>query len=110
MGTNTLKITDGNFDSEVAKSKLPVLVDFWAEWCGPCRLVGPILEDLASHYAGKLKIGKINVDENQNTPTQFGVMNIPTLIFFRNGKEVERVVGALSKTDLQKKVDRVLAG
>ncbi len=102
------KFTDGNFDSEVVKSGVPVLVDFWAEWCGPCRLMGPILDELAPAYAGKLKIGKLNVDENQNSPSQFGVMNIPTMIVFRGGKEVERIVGALSKSDLQKKIDRVL--
>ncbi len=110
MGENTLKITDSNFDSEVTKSTVPVLVDFWAEWCGPCRLMGPILEELAPLYKGKLKIGKLNVDDSQDAPTQFGVMNIPTMILFKGGKEVERIVGALSKNELQKKVDRVLAG
>ena len=110
MGENTLKITDANFEAEVTKSHLPVLVDFWAEWCGPCRLVGPILEELAPAYKDKLKIGKLNVDENQDAPTKFGVMNIPTMILFKGGKEVERIVGALSKNELQKKMDRILAG
>ncbi len=108
MGANVSKFTDGNFDAEVVRSGVPVLVDFWAEWCGPCRLMGPILDELAPAYAGKLKIGKLNVDENQNSPSQFGVMNIPTMIVFRGGKEVERIVGALSKTDLQKKIDHAL--
>ena len=110
MAANTLKITDGNFEAEVLKSTTPVLVDFWAEWCGPCRLVGPILEELAPLYSGKLKIGKLNVDENQDTPTKFGIMNIPTLILFKNGKEAERIIGALGKADLQKKLDKALAG
>ena len=109
MGQGTLKITDANFDAEVSKSSMPVLVDFWAEWCGPCRLVGPILEELVPAYSGKLKIGKLNVDESQETPTQFGVMNIPTMIVFKGGKEAGRIVGAMGKPDLQKKIDSILA-
>ncbi len=109
MGADVLKVTDSNFDSEVAKSAVPVLVDFWAEWCGPCRLMGPILDEIAPVYKGKLKIGKLNVDENQDAPTKFGVMNIPTMIVFKGGKEAERIVGAMSKSDLQKKLDKALA-
>ncbi len=108
MGASVSKFTDSNFDSEVVKSGVPVLVDFWAEWCGPCKMMGPILDDLAPVYAGKLKIGKLNVDENQDSPSQFGVMNIPTMIVFRGGKEISRIVGAMSKTDLQKKIDGTL--
>ena len=110
MAANVLKFTDGNFDSEVVKSELPVLVDFWAEWCGPCRLMGPILDEMAPAYAGKLKIGKVNVDENQDTPSHFGVMNIPTMILFKGGKEAARIVGSMSKADLQNKIDKALAG
>jgi thioredoxin 1 len=109
MGTNVAQFTDGNFDSEVVKSGTPVLVDFWAEWCGPCRLMGPILDELAPAYAGKLKIGKLNVDENQDTPSNFGIMNIPTMILFKGGKETDRIIGALSKADLQKKIDKALS-
>jgi len=110
MSENVLKISDANFENEVAKSTIPALVDFWAEWCGPCRLMVPILDEVALLYKGKLKVGKLNVDENQDTPTQFGVMNIPTMILFKNGKETERIIGAMSKNDLQKKLDLALAG
>ena len=110
MSEHVLKFTDSNFDVEVTKSSVPVLVDFWAEWCGPCRLMIPILDEVAPTYKGKLKVGKLNVDENQDAPTKFGVMNIPTMIIFKNGKESERIVGAMSKNDLQKKLDRALIG
>ena len=110
MGENVLKLTDVNFESEVTKSGVPVLVDFWAEWCGPCRMMSPILDEVAPIYKGKLKIGKLNVDESQDSPSKFGVMNIPTMILFKGGKETERIIGAMSKAELQKKLDRALAG
>ena len=109
MSENVLKITDQNFESDVTKSELPVLVDFWAEWCGPCRLMGPILDEIAPLYKGRAKIGKLNVDENQDAPTKFGVMNIPTMISFKNGKETTRLIGSICKGDLQKKLDAALA-
>ena len=110
MGPDVIKFSDANFDAEVVKSNLPVLVDFWAEWCGPCRMMGPVLDELAPLYKGKVKIGKLNVDESPETPGQFGVMNIPTLILFKGGKEAARFVGANSKSDLQKKIDAALGG
>ncbi len=110
MSEDVLKITDANFDAEVTKSKTPVLVDFWAEWCGPCRIMIPILDELAPAYKGKMKIGKLNVDDNQDAPAKFGVMNIPTMIIFKDGSETERITGALSKNDLQRKIDRILSG
>ncbi len=110
MSADVLKITDANFDAEVAKSSTPVLVDFWAQWCGPCRLMIPILDALAPAYKGKLKIGKLNVDENQDTPSNLGIMNIPTMILFKGGKEAQRFVGATSQADLQARLDKALAG
>ena len=110
MSDKVLTITDSSFDAEVTKSPTPVLVDFWAVWCGPCRLMAPILDELAPSYQGKLKIGKLNVDDSQESPAKFGVMNIPTMILFKGGKEVERIVGAMSNVELQKKIDRALAG
>lgn len=99
-----LEITDANFDQLVLKSDKPVLVDFWAEWCGPCRMVGPLVEELAKEYEGKAVIGKMNVDHNQNIPMQFGIRNIPALLFFKNGQVVDRQVGAVPKTALETKL------
>ena len=110
MGEAVLKVTDSNFDAEVAKANVPVLVDFWAEWCGPCKMMSPILDKVAPLYQGKLKITKMNVDENQDLPAKLGIMNIPTMIVFKAGKEVERFVGAMNQNDLQKKLDRLIAG
>lgn len=103
-----LIITDSNFQAEVAQSPMPVLVDFWAPWCGPCRAVSPIVEELAKEYTGKVKVGKLNVDENQDTAGQFGVMSIPTLLFFKNGKPVDSIVGVKSKEDIRHKMEALL--
>lgn len=101
-----ITITDTNFDSEVLKSSQPVLIDFWASWCAPCRAIAPVVEQLAQEYAGKIKFGKVNIDENPRTPTQFDVRSIPTLLMFRDGKVVGQIIGAVPKPkidDLLKK-------
>ncbi len=101
-GQNTLHFTDASFETDVLQSDVPVLVDFWAEWCGPCRMIGPTIDAIADEYAGRLKVGKVNVDENGNTAMRYQVRSIPTLLVFKGGKVVDQRVGALGKTDLQK--------
>jgi thioredoxin 1 len=103
------QITDAAFDTEI-HGETPVLVDFWAEWCGPCRMVGPVLEQIAAEQTGKIKIVKLNVDENQQTPMQFGVTGIPTMILFKDGEMVERIVGFMPKPALMKKLEPHLQG
>jgi thioredoxin 1 len=100
----TIEITDSSFQTEVTASALPVLVDFWAPWCGPCKMVAPVLEELAQEYAGKLKIVKLNVDQNQQVAAQFGISSIPTLIMFNNGKEAGKMIGFQSKDALKKMI------
>lgn len=95
-----ITILDSNFETEVLNSKETVLVDFWAAWCGPCKMIAPIIDEIAEELAGTIKVGKLNVDENSQTPTQFGVMSIPTMIIFKDGDEVERIVGFKTKNDL----------
>ena len=104
-----LEITDSNFEEVVMKSDKPVLVDFWAEWCGPCRMVGPIVEELAKEYEGKAVIGKMDVDSNPNISLQFGIKNIPTLLIFKNGQVVDKQVGVAPKATLAGKIDAQLA-
>ncbi|NCC23837.1 MAG: thioredoxin [Deltaproteobacteria bacterium] len=98
------QISDNNFESEVLKNDLPVLVDFWAPWCGPCRAITPVVEELAQEYAGTVKIVKMNVDENPATPNRFGIRAIPTLILFKGGEVVEQVTGAVSKASLKQMI------
>ena len=104
-----VKITDGNFDAEVKESKLPVLVDFYADWCGPCKMMAPLVAQLSEEFEGTCKVGKCNVDENPQTASMFRVMSIPTFVLFLDGKAVDTVVGAVSKTALQEKIKLVLA-
>jgi thioredoxin 1 len=100
-----INTTDTDFTNDVSESGKLVIVDLWAEWCGPCKMMDPVLKDIAELYNGKVKVVRINIDHNQNTPVKFSVMNIPTLLFFKNGKEVDRVIGAVPKRQLMKKLD-----
>ena len=100
LSTNILAVTDSNFDTEVLAGDLPVLVDFWAEWCGPCKAVAPVLEELAGEYSGRLKVTKLDVDQNSKTPPKYSIRGIPTLIIFKNGEAADQRVGALSKPQL----------
>lgn len=104
-----INFTDQNFDQEVLKSESPVLVDFWAEWCAPCRIIGPIVDELAKEYEGKVKIGKLNVDENPKTAAKYGVMSIPSLLIFKKGGVVKIMIGVQGKENLKKEIDQVLA-
>ena len=100
--------TDQNFQDEVIKSNTPTLVDFWAPWCAPCRIVSPIIEELAKEYEGKLKVGKVNVDENPNSASQFGIMSIPSILVFKNGEPIKTMVGAQSKENFKKGIEEAL--
>lgn len=105
-GQNTLTFTDANFDQEVLKSDVPVLVDFWAEWCGPCRMMTPTVDALATDYSGRLKVGKLNVDENNGSAMRYQVRGIPMLLLFKDGKVVDQRVGAMGKSEVQKMIDK----
>ena len=104
---NILTLTADNFQQSVLKSDTPVLVDFWAEWCGPCKMIAPILDELADEYAGRVIIGKVNIDDHQNLATEYGVRAIPTLLLFQNGEVAEQIVGLRSKRDLKASFDKV---
>ena len=105
MSEHIQYVSDATFDAEVLQSPLPVLVDYWAEWCGPCRMIAPILDEIAKEYAGRLSVAKLNVDENQQTPQKYGIRGIPTLMLFKNGNIEATKVGALSKSQLAAFID-----
>jgi thioredoxin 1 len=106
--SSPIELNDGNFESEVLKSDKPVLVDFWAPWCGPCRMVGPVVEEIAKDYEGKLKVGKLNVDDNSQTAVQYGIMSIPNLLFFKEGKVIDQIIGAVPKQHFVEKIDKIV--
>ena len=103
-----LQVTDKNFEEEILKSNLPAMVDFWAEWCGPCRIVGPLVEELAKIYKDKIKIVKMDVDKNRETPIKFGIRNIPTLILFKDGQVTQTIIGAQPKSHIEEELKKLL--
>ena len=108
-GVGVLEVNDANFDQEVLKSEQPVLVDFWAVWCGPCKAIAPIVDGVAATYAGKLKVAKVNVDQNGATPSRYGIRGIPTLLFFKGGKVADQIVGYVPQDVIEEKVKKLIA-
>jgi len=108
MAENLIEFTDDNFDTEVLKSNLPVLVDFWAEWCGPCKMIAPIVEEIAGDYAGKVKVGKVNVDFNNQVAMQYGIRGIPALLVFKGGSVANQIVGAVPINNITQILDEVI--
>ncbi|KAA3616103.1 MAG: thioredoxin [Calditrichaeota bacterium] len=104
-----LEFNDSNFDQEVIKSDKPVLVDFWAEWCGPCKMIGPVIEELSTEYSDSVKIGKLNVDNNGSVAGTYGIRSIPSLLIFKDGEVVDTIIGAVPKTEIQRRLDSVVA-
>lgn len=108
MAGAVVELSESNFDQEVGQSPAPVLVDMWAVWCGPCRVIGPVVEELAGTYKGRLKVGKLNVDDHPQVAAQFRIMNIPTLLLFKGGQEVDRIVGVVPREELTRRVENLL--
>ena len=108
MSDNIINLTDSTFEQEVLSSDIPVLLDYWAEWCGPCKMIAPILNDIADEYSGKIKVAKLNIDENPSTPAKFGVRGIPTLMIFKSGSIEATKVGAMSKSQLSAFIDSTI--
>ncbi len=108
MSNNVNEFTDENFDVDVAKSELPVLIDFWAAWCGPCKAIAPIIDEIAVEYEGKIKVGKVDVDKNQNTAMKYGVRSIPTLLIMKSGEVVNQIVGAVPKENITDILNKVI--
>ena len=108
MAGTITEFSETNFDQEVTKSQTPVLVDMWAAWCGPCRMIAPVVEELGGKYQGKMKMGKLNVDDFPQVAAQFRIMNIPTLLLFKGGKEVDRIVGVVPKEELTRRIEHVI--
>ena len=110
MSDNVLELTDETYKTEIESASVPLVIDIWAPWCGPCRMVGPIVEQLGEEFAGRIRVCKLNVDENQNAAAEFGVQAIPTILFFSGGEEVDRIVGAQGKEALKAKIESLLNG
>ncbi|MBE7413749.1 MAG: thioredoxin [Deltaproteobacteria bacterium] len=106
MGENTINVSDSNFESMVLKSEIPALVDFWASWCAPCKAIAPIVDEMAAAYSGKVRVAKMNVDDNPSTPGRYGVRGIPTLILFKDGKVVDQLVGAVPKDQVKELIEK----